>query len=150
MVRGPIGCRYLDDPRQANYVVDGWNRTGDKFIRDTDGYFWFQSRADDMIISSGYNIAAPEVEDAILRHEAVAEVAVVGVPDDERGNVVKAFVVAASGVSGSAELIETLQNHVKREIAPYKYPRAIEFVNELPKTKTGKIQRFKLRHRQQK
>lgn len=147
MVRGPIGCRYLDDPRQANYVVDGWNRTGDKFIRDTDGYFWFQSRADDMIISAGYNIAAPEVEDAMLRHEAVAEVAVVGVPDDERGNIVKAFVVTVSGVSGSAELIQTLQDHVKQEIAPYKYPRAIEFVNELPKTNTGKIQRFKLRNR---
>ena len=147
MVRGPIGCRYLDDPRQANYVVDGWNRTGDKFIRDTDGYFWFQSRADDMIISAGYNIAAPEVEDAMLRHVAVAEVAVVGVPDDERGNIVKAFVVTVSGVSGSAELIQTLQDHVKQEIAPYKYPRAIEFVNELPKTNTGKIQRFKLRNR---
>jgi 2-aminobenzoate-CoA ligase len=145
LVRGPIGCRYLNDSRQLDYVYNGWNRTGDKFYRDSDGYFWFQSRADDMIVSSGYNIAAPEVENALLMHEAVAEAAVIGVPDHERGNVVKAFVVTTAGYFGSDELRITLQNHVKETIAPYKYPRAIAFVDSLPKTDTGKIQRFKLR-----
>ena len=139
-VKGPTGCRYLDDPRQAAYVVNGWNLTGDTFLRDEDGYFWYQARSDDMIISSGYNIAAPEVEEALLKHPAVAECAVVGVPDDARGHLVKAFVVTAHDVSATE-----LQDFVKAQIAPYKYPRAIEFVTELPKTATGKLQRFRLR-----
>jgi 2-aminobenzoate-CoA ligase len=139
-VRGPTGCRYLDDPRQAAYVQNGWNLTGDTFTRDDDGYFWYQARSDDMIISSGYNIAAPEVEEALLRHPAVADCAVVGVPDEARGSIVKAFVVVAAEVPASE-----LQDFVKSEIAPYKYPREIEFVTELPKTATGKLQRFRLR-----
>ncbi len=139
-VKGPTGCRYLDDPRQAAYVVNGWNLTGDTFLRDEDGYFWYQARSDDMIISSGYNIAAPEVEEALLKHPAVAECAVVGVPDDARGHLVKAFVITAHDVSATE-----LQDFVKAQIAPYKYPRAIEFVTELPKTATGKLQRFRLR-----
>jgi 2-aminobenzoate-CoA ligase len=139
-VRGPTGCRYLDDPRQAAYVQNGWNLTGDTFTQDDDGYFWYQARSDDMIISSGYNIAAPEVEEALLRHPAVAECAVVGVPDEARGSIVKAFVVVAAEVPAAE-----LQDFVKAEIAPYKYPREIEFVTELPKTATGKLQRFRLR-----
>jgi 2-aminobenzoate-CoA ligase len=139
-VKGPTGCRYLDDPRQAAYVVNGWNLTGDTFTRDDDGYFWYQARSDDMIISSGYNIAAPEVEEALLKHPAVAECAVVGVPDEARGHIVKAFVVAARPVE-----VSELQDFCKAEIAPYKYPRAIEFVDELPKTATGKLQRYRLR-----
>jgi 2-aminobenzoate-CoA ligase len=139
-VKGPTGCRYLDDPRQAAYVKNGWNLTGDTFLRDDDGYFWYQARSDDMIISSGYNIAAPEVEEALLKHPLVAECAVVGVPDEARGHVVKAYVVSAGEVSA----VE-LQDFVKAEIAPYKYPRAVEFVTELPKTATGKLQRFRLR-----
>jgi 2-aminobenzoate-CoA ligase len=139
-VKGPTGCRYLDDPRQAAYVRNGWNLTGDTFLRDDDGYFWYQARSDDMIISSGYNIAAPEVEEALLKHPLVAECAVVGVPDEARGHIVKAYVVSAGEVSA----VE-LQDFVKAEIAPYKYPRAIEFVTELPKTATGKLQRFRLR-----
>jgi 2-aminobenzoate-CoA ligase len=139
-VKGPTGCRYLDDPRQTAYVRDGWNLTGDTFVRDDDGYFWYQARSDDMIISSGYNIAAPEVEEALLKHPAVAECAVVGVPDEARGHLVKAFVVAAQEVTAGE-----LQDFVKAEIAPYKYPRAVEFVTELPKTATGKLQRFRLR-----
>jgi 2-aminobenzoate-CoA ligase len=141
-VRGPTGCRYLDDPRQTAYVQNGWNLTGDTFIRDDDGYFWYQARSDDMIISSGYNIAAPEVEEALLKHPQVAECAVVGVPDEARGHIVKAYVVLAAGGAVSAG---ELQDFVKAEIAPYKYPRAIEFVTELPKTATGKLQRFRLR-----
>jgi 2-aminobenzoate-CoA ligase len=139
-VRGPTGCRYLDDPRQAAYVQNGWNLTGDTFIRDDDGYFWYQARSDDMIISSGYNIAAPEVEEALLKHAQVAECAVVGVPDEARGHIVKAYVVSAGAVTAGE-----LQDFVKAEIAPYKYPREIEFVTELPKTATGKLQRFRLR-----
>jgi 2-aminobenzoate-CoA ligase len=139
-VRGPTGCRYLDDDRQLNYVKNGWNLTGDTFLRDDDGYFWYQARSDDMIISSGYNIAAPEVEEALLKHPLVAECAVVGVPDEARGMLVKAYVVTAGEV-GAAEL----QDFCKAEIAPYKYPRDIEFVTELPKTATGKLQRFRLR-----
>ncbi len=139
-VKGPTGCRYLDDPRQLAYVQDGWNLTGDTFLRDDDGYFWYQARSDDMIISSGYNIAAPEVEEALLKHSLVAECAVVGVPDEARGHIVKAYVVSAGSVT-----VEELQDFVKAEIAPYKYPRAIEFVTELPKTATGKLQRFRLR-----
>jgi 2-aminobenzoate-CoA ligase len=139
-VRGPTGCRYLDDPRQAAYVQNGWNLTGDTFLRDDEGYFWYQARSDDMIISSGYNIAAPEVEEALLKHPSVAECAVVGVPDEARGMIVKAYVVSAGSVTATE-----LQDFVKAEIAPYKYPRAVEFVTELPKTATGKLQRFRLR-----
>jgi 2-aminobenzoate-CoA ligase len=139
-VRGPTGCRYLDDPRQLDYVRNGWNLTGDTFVRDDDGYFWYQARSDDMIISSGYNIAAPEVEEALLKHPLVTECAVVGIPDDARGHIVKAYVVSAGEVGGPE-----LQDFVKAQIAPYKYPRAIEFVDELPKTATGKLQRFRLR-----
>jgi 2-aminobenzoate-CoA ligase len=141
-VRGPTGCRYLDDPRQAMYVREGWNLTGDAFSVDADGYFWFQARTDDMIISSGYNISGFEVEAALLEHPAVAECAVVAAPDEERGHVVKAFVVAMGEV-GAREL----QEHVKARIAPYKYPRRIEFVTALPRTPTGKVQRNVLRER---
>ncbi|WP_052665989.1 AMP-binding protein [Nitriliruptor alkaliphilus] len=144
-VRGPTGCHYLDDPRQRSYVQDGWNLTGDAFVRDEDGYFWYQARADDLIISAGYNIAGPEVEDALLAHDAVAEVAVIGVPDEQRGQLVKAYVVPREGIEGSDELAQQLQDHVKATIAPYKYPRRIEFRDELPRTQTGKLQRFRLR-----
>lgn len=144
-VRGPTGCRYLADERQRNYVIDGWNVTGDTYRRDEDGYFWFVARADDMIISSGYNIAAPEVEQALLAHPAVAECAVIGVPDPERGNMVKAFVVTVPGRAQDAALVRELQDFVKSRIAPYKYPRAVTFLDSLPKTQTGKIQRFRLR-----
>jgi 2-aminobenzoate-CoA ligase len=141
-IKGPTGCRYLADERQKNYVVGGWNVTGDIYRRDAYGYFWYVARADDMIISSGYNIGAPEVENALLTHEAVAECAVIGVPDQERGQIVKAFVV----LNANADVTErALQDHVKATIAPYKYPRAVEFVAELPKTATGKLQRFRLR-----
>ena len=149
-VRGPTGCRYLDDPRQSDYVVDGWNLTGDAYRVDEDGYFWFQARADDMIISAGYNIAGPEVEAALLTHPAVHECAVVASPDEERGNVVKAFVVPAPGTVGDEALVDELQRLVKAQIAPYKYPRRVEFVDELPKTQTGKIQRFRLRELERK
>lgn len=144
-VRGPTGCRYLADERQRNYVINGWNVTGDVYARDADGYYTFVSRADDMIISAGYNIAAPEVENALLSHPSVAETAVVAAPDAERGNVVKAFVVLKPNASACEAMARALQEHVKQTIAPYKYPRAIEFVSELPKTNTGKLQRFKLR-----
>ena len=144
-VRGPTGCRYLDDPRQAAYVQDGWNLTGDVYRLDEDGWFWFVARADDMIISSGYNIGAPEVENALLRHPAVAEAAVIGVPDEERGQIVKAFVVLNPGHEASDALRGELQDHVKSVIAPYKYPRALDFVDALPKTQTGKLQRFRLK-----
>ncbi|MDP6572221.1 MAG: AMP-binding protein [Rhodospirillales bacterium] len=148
-VRGPTGCRYLADARQREYVVDGWNLTGDAYKMDEDGYFWFQARIDDMIISSGHNISGPEVEAALLSHDAIAECAVVASPDDERGNIVKVYVVPRSGVSGSEQLTKELQDHVKATIAPYKYPRAIEFTDALPKTQTGKVQRFVLRQREQ-
>jgi 2-aminobenzoate-CoA ligase len=146
-VRGPTGCRYLDDPRQTAYVRHGWNLTGDTFLRDEDGYFWYQARSDDMIVSSGYNIAAPEVEEALLKHPAVAECAVVGVPDDARGMLVKAYVVPVPGAGAGAGDVTAgeLQDFVKAEIAPYKYPREVEFVVELPRTATGKLQRFRLR-----
>jgi 2-aminobenzoate-CoA ligase len=144
-VRGPTGCRYLDDSRQAIYVRDGWNMTGDTFIEDEDGYFWFQARSDDMIISSGYNISGPEVEISLARHADVAECAVVGAPDAERGTIVKAFVVPRPGVVAGEALARILQDYVKGDIAPYKYPRAIEFRAELPKTPSGKIQRSVLR-----
>jgi len=144
-VKGPTGCRYLADERQRNYVQNGWNLTGDAYLMDEDGYFFYQARTDDMIISAGYNIAGPEVEGALLAHPAVAECGVVGAPDAERGTIVKAYVVLKPEVRGSAEMIKDLQHHVKQSIAPYKYPRAIEFVDALPRTETGKLQRFKLR-----
>jgi 2-aminobenzoate-CoA ligase len=144
-VKGPTGCRYLDDARQTQYVSGGWNYTGDAYLMDADGYFHYQSRTDDMIISSGYNIASPEVEEALLTHPAVAECAVIGVPDEERGQIVKAFVVLRASHVGDAAMVRTLQDHVKAAVAPYKYPRAVEFCSELPRTETGKLQRFRLR-----
>jgi 2-aminobenzoate-CoA ligase len=144
-VRGPTGCRYLDDERQAVYVRQGWNLTGDVYVMDDDGYFQYIARADDMIVSSGYNIAAPEVENALLTHPAVAEVAVVGTPNDDRGMVVAAYVVPTPETSPSDDLRGELQDHVKASIAPYKYPRILEFVEALPKTATGKLQRFRLK-----
>lgn len=144
-VRGPTGCRYLADERQRKYVQNGWNITGDTYLMDSDGYFWYQSRSDDMIVSSGYNIAGTDVEAALLTHPSVAECGVVGAPDEARGMIVKAYVIAAPGVTPDAKLAAELQEHVKREIAPYKYPRAIEFVTQLPKTETGKLKRFALR-----
>ncbi|HRX89707.1 MAG TPA: AMP-binding protein, partial [Steroidobacteraceae bacterium] len=147
-VRGPTGCRYLADSRQREYVVDGWNVTGDRYRVDEDGYFWFEARADDMIVSAGYNIAGPEVESALVGHKAVREVAVVGAPDAERGQIVKAFIVLASGFEPTAALAKELQDFVKATIAPYKYPRAIEFLPQLPKTQTGKVQRYVLRQQE--
>jgi 2-aminobenzoate-CoA ligase len=144
-VKGPTGCRYLADERQTHYVQNGWNITGDAYRMDADGYFFYEARTDDMIISAGYNIAGPEVEGALLMHPAVAECGVVGAPDPERGTIVKAFVVLKAGHAGDAAMVEALQNHVKRTIAPYKYPRRIEFVDALPRTETGKLQRFRLR-----
>jgi 2-aminobenzoate-CoA ligase len=144
-VKGPTGCRYLADPRQSDYVQNGWNVTGDAYMVDEDGYFFYQARTDDMIISAGYNIAGPEVEGALLTHPAVAECGVVGAPDAERGTIVKAFVVLKKDFTGDDAMKKTLQDHVKQAIAPYKYPRAIEFIDALPRTETGKVQRFKLR-----
>jgi 2-aminobenzoate-CoA ligase len=144
-VKGPTGCRYLNDERQSNYVVNGWNLTGDIYTRTADGYFKYESRADDMIISSGYNIAAPEVENALLSHKSVAEVAVVGLPDDARGMIVTAYVVLRPEFIASEVLCKELQDHVKNQIAPYKYPRSLYFVDSLPKTTTGKLQRFRLK-----
>lgn len=144
-VRGPTGCRYLSDARQRNYVRDGWNLTGDSFWQDEAGRFHFAARSDDMIISAGYNIAGPEVEAALLSHPAVLECAVVGVPDEERGQIVEAHVVLATGHEPGDLLVKILQDHVKRTIAPYKYPRRVVFTDALPKTQTGKIQRFRLR-----
>lgn len=144
-VIGPTGCRYLDDERQQEYVINGWNVTGDIFKLDSDGYFWYQGRSDDMIISSGYNIASIEVESAVLEHASVLECAVIGIPDENRGNIIKAFIILNSSFEPSDELIKDIQNHTKKTIAPYKYPRRIEFVANLPKTPTGKLQRFKLR-----
>jgi len=144
-VKGPTGCRYIDDERQADYVQGGWNVTGDTYRADEDGYFWYVARSDDMIVSAGYNIAAPEVENALYAHPAVQECAVVGVPCEERGRKVKAFVVPAPGRAADPALARELQDHVKAVIAPYKYPRDVEFVEALPKTATGKLQRFALR-----
>jgi 2-aminobenzoate-CoA ligase len=144
-VRGPTGCRYLADDRQTNYVRDGWNLTGDSFVQNEQGRLSFVARSDDMIVSSGYNIAGPEIEAALLTHDAVAECGVVGAPDEARGMIVKAYIVLAPGISGDAALVTALQDHVKREIAPYKYPRAIEFIAQLPKTETGKLRRYALR-----
>ena len=145
-VRGPTGCRYLADERQKSYVREGWNLTGDAFWQDDNGYFHFAARTDDMIISAGYNIAGPEVEAALLSHPDVKECAVIGIPDDERGQVVQAHVVLKDGVVDNADTARRLQNHVKASIAPYKYPRSVKFIDALPKTPTGKIQRFRLRH----
>ena len=144
-VKGPTGCRYLADDRQRDYVQGGWNLTGDTYVVDDDGWFHYQARSDDMIISSGYNIAGPEVEAVLLTHPGVAECGVVGVPDEERGQIVKAFVVLRPDYSPSQPLVEELQRLVKETIAPYKYPRAIEFRDALPRTETGKLQRFRLR-----
>jgi 2-aminobenzoate-CoA ligase len=144
-VRGPTGCRYLADKRQDSYVRSGWNLTGDAFIQDDKGYFHFAARADDMIISSGYNIAGPEVEAALLSHPDVKECAVIGVSDEERGQIVQAHVVLKDGIEPSAECAKRLQDHVKATIAPFKYPRSVKFIEALPKTQTGKIQRFRLR-----
>jgi 2-aminobenzoate-CoA ligase len=145
-VRGPTGCRYLDNlERQRIYVQNGWNLPGDSYIQDTDGYFWYQARTDDMIISGGHNISGPEIEAVLLDHPAVAECGVVGAPDEIRGNIVKAYVVLRAGVEPGPERVKELQDFVKAEIAPYKYPRAIEFLDSLPRTATGKLQRFRLR-----
>jgi 2-aminobenzoate-CoA ligase len=144
-VIGPTGCRYLADDRQRNYVKQGWNYPGDAFTQDEQGYFFYQARADDMIISAGYNIGGPEVEDALLTHPAVAECGVIGIPDEERGMVVKACVVLKNGHEGNEAMVKALQDHVKAAIAPYKYPRQVEFMSALPRTETGKLQRFKLR-----
>ncbi len=144
-VQGPTGCRYLDDPRQTEYVRNGWNITGDAYLRDADGYYWFQARNDDMIVSAGYNISGPEVEEVLLKHPAVRECAVIAAPDPERGSIVKAFVVVEPGAIADEALARALQAYVKAEIAPYKYPRAVAFVAALPRTETGKLQRFRLR-----
>jgi 2-aminobenzoate-CoA ligase len=144
-VQGPTGCRYLADERQSQYVRDGWNYTGDAYVRDEDGYFVYQARTDDMIVTAGYNIAGPEVEDALLLHPAVAECGVVAAPDEERGNIVKAYVVLKAGHAADAATTATLQAFVKETIAPYKYPLAVEYLERLPRTETGKLQRFRLR-----
>ena len=143
-VKGPTGCRYLADTRQKAYVKNGWNVTGDAYLMDANGYFFYQARTDDMIISAGYNIAAPEVEEALMLHPAVTECAVIGVPDEQRGQIVKAFVVLGAGHVGNEAMVQTLQDFVKQTVAPYKYPRAISFVDTLPRTQTGKLQRFRL------
>jgi 2-aminobenzoate-CoA ligase len=144
-VKGPTGCKYLADARQAQYVQNGWNLTGDAYLVDSDGQYVYQARTDDMIISGGYNIAGPEVEGTLLLHPAVAECGVVGVPDAERGQIVKAFVVLKPGRRADDAMAKALQEHVKQAIAPYKYPRAVEFRDQLPRTETGKLQRFRLR-----
>lgn len=144
-MRGPTGCRYLADERQTKYVMNGWNVSGDTYVRDSEGFFWYQARSDDMIVSAGYNIAGPEVEASLLSHPAIAECGVVGAPDPERGMIVKAYVVLKSGVKADAALTKALQDYVKADIAPYKYPREIAYVDALPKTRTGKLQRFELR-----
>ena len=145
-MRGPTGCRYLNDERQKAYVQNGWNLTGDAYLMDADGYFFYQARTDDMIVSSGYNIASPEVEEAVLQHPAVAECAVIGVPDEERGQIVKAYVVLRAGHTADADMAQQLQDFVKKTVAPYKYPRAVEFLDKLPRTQTGKLQRYRLRN----
>lgn len=147
-VKGPTGCRYLRDPRQREYVQHGWNITGDTFIQDADGYFWYQARSDDMIVSSGYNIASPEVENVLLAHPDVSECGVVGLPDESRGQVVTAFVVLREGVDGTEVVATQLQEFVKRQIAPYKYPRRVVFIEALPKTASGKLQRNRLQELQ--
>lgn len=143
-VRGPTGCKYLNEARQTQFVQNGWNLPGDTFVMDKDGYFYYQARNDDMIVTAGYNIAGPEVEDALLTHEAVSECGVIGQADEERGNRVHAFVVLKAGYNAGPEMVKTLQEHVKARIAPYKYPRAVTFIDSLPRTETGKLQRFAL------
>jgi 2-aminobenzoate-CoA ligase len=148
-VRGPTGCRYLADPeRQRAYVQHGWNLTGDVYRRDGEGYYWYQARGDDMIISAGYNIAGPEVESVLLDHPLVKECAVVASPDAQRGHIVKAFVVLRDPAAAHPGTVKLLQDFVKAEIAPYKYPRAVAFVDALPRTETGKLQRFRLREQE--
>jgi 2-aminobenzoate-CoA ligase len=147
-VKGPTGCRYLADERQSVYVQQGWNLTGDAYLMDEDGYFWFQARTDDIILTAGYNVAGPEVESALLEHPAVAECAVVGVPDAKRGTIIKAFVVLTGNYTGDSMMAQTLQEFVKQHIAPYKYPRAIEFCESLPRAGTGKVQRYRLRQQE--
>ena len=147
-VKGPTGCRYLADDRQTIYVQNGWNVTGDSYLIDEEGYFVYQARNDDMIITTGYNVAGPEVEGALLQHDSVAECAVVAAPDAERGTVIKAFIVLREGYKAGDELAKELQNFVKNTIAPYKYPRAIEFIPALPRTQTGKVQRYVLRQQE--
>jgi 2-aminobenzoate-CoA ligase len=144
-VKGPSGCLYLADERQTQYVQGGWNLTGDAYSMDKDGYLYFQGRADDMIVSSGYNISGAEVEAALMSHEAVAECGVVGIPDGERGQIVSAFVILKPDCTAGEPMVKALQDFVKANIAPYKYPRRVEFVQTLPRTETGKLQRFKLR-----
>ncbi len=144
-VKGPTGCRYLNDERQRTYVQEGWNLTGDTYVKDADGYFWYQARSDDMIISGGYNIAGPEIEEVLLSHPDVAECGVVGIPDEARGQIVKAYVILRAGAAAGDAKARELQDLVKARIAPYKYPRAVEFVTTLPRTNTGKLQRFLLR-----
>lgn len=144
-VKGPIGCRYLADDRQRNYVRRGWNITGDIYVRDSDGYFWYQARSDDMIVSSGYNIAAPEVEEVINQHPDVIESTVVGLADEDRGMIVHAVVVLRDGVVGDHAKVKELQDFVKGVAAPYKYPRSIAFIDHLPRTHNGKVQRFRVR-----
>jgi 2-aminobenzoate-CoA ligase len=147
-VKGPTGCRYLDDPRQTNYVGQGWNITGDACQMDEDGCFWFHSRTDDMIVSAGYNISGFEVEEALLRHPAIQECAVIAAPDEARGHIVKAFVVLKPDCAPSQELAREIQGFVKNDIAPFKYPRAIEYVEALPRNPSGKVQRYLLRERE--
>jgi 2-aminobenzoate-CoA ligase len=145
-VRGPTGCKYLDDERQTGYVREGWNLTGDAYLVDpADGQFVYQARTDDMIVSGGYNIAGPEVESALLLHPAVAECGVIGVADEQRGQIVKAVVVLKPGHAGDAAMVKDLQAFVKATVAPYKYPRSVVFRASLPRTETGKLQRFKLK-----
>jgi 2-aminobenzoate-CoA ligase len=143
-VKGPTGCRYLADDRQKTYVRNGWNYTGDAYMRDADGYFHYHARTDDMIISAGYNIASPEIEEALMLHPAVAECGVIGEPDEERGQIVKAYVVLRPGHVADETMVKILQDFVKKTVAPYKYPRAVAFIEKLPRTQTGKLQRFKL------
>ena len=147
-VIGPTGCKYLDEPRQKKYVNHGWNYPGDSFVMDEDGYFFYQARDDDMIITAGYNVAGPEVENCLLQHDVVAECAVIGQPDEERGMIVKAFVVLKAGFAADATTTANLQDFVKEQIAPYKYPRQVEFVANLPRTESGKLQRHRLRQMQ--
>ncbi len=142
---GPVGCRYLDDPRQRAYVVNGWNVTGDTFHRDEDGYYFYRARTDNMIVSSGYNIGGPEVEAALDTHPDVVEAAVVAKPDADRGSVVCAFVVLGDGVHGDDAKTKEIQDHVKSVLAPYKYPREVRFVDALPRNTSGKLQHFRLR-----
>jgi 2-aminobenzoate-CoA ligase len=144
-IKGPTGCRYLADERQTRYVREGWNITGDTYHQDADGYFYYHARVDDIIVTSGYNVASPEVESVLLEHPAVAECGVVGAPDEQRGQILHAFVVLRQGFVGDAVLVKELQDFVKTQSAPYKYPRAITFVQTLPRTETGKLQRFRLK-----